>query len=176
MMGRMGRAYCSERTMVTPRRLISRAARTTSPCMCGERPSSGSSSSSSLGFATSAMPIATISFSPPLSIPAPPEAHQRREELVDLVDAPAELPGRAQVAAQPEVLLHGGVPEDRVSLPAQHHPPLDARPRREVPDLLAVEPDPPLDGDAHAAPALLALAEVEREPGDGVEQRGLAGA
>ena len=61
--------------------------------IAGARPSDGSSMTSSVGFVSSARPIASICCSPPESC-APPfrlRSREPREELVDAVDRPARL-------------------------------------------------------------------------------------
>ena len=94
----------------------------------GASPSDGSSSSSTVGRATSARPSASICRSPPESwwpgvVPAP---GQRLEQLVDLVDAPRARSGAAATGAEPQVLVDRQLRDDAAALGDVGEPAPDA--------------------------------------------------
>ena len=137
-------AFCSTSRIPTPASRTRASAWNNSPHSSGDKPSEGSSSSSSFGADISARPIATICCSPPLMVRASLRAalgqtrKQRSDarEIARLVGA-----GAAREGAELEILPHGQLGENAAPLGHQRDAGLDDLVRRQRQQVPAVEGD-----------------------------------
>ena len=131
--------------------------------MTGARPSVGSSRIRSFGFIISARAMVSICCSPPDSVPAACfwRVAQDREQVEQPADLLGALGRRQMLAAEIEIFAHRHVGEQFAAFGALHD--AVARDRRRGPA-------------AQRGAFATDVARIGQQAGDGIEQRGLAGA
>ena len=128
--------------MPTPVSRMRASAWNNSPHISGERPSDGSSSSSSFGADISARPIATICCSPPLMVRAScgPRSARRGNSVLTRARLSGLARARAaRIGAELEIFAHRQLGEDAAPFRHQRDAGLDDLVRRQREQVAAVE-------------------------------------